>query len=98
MPVGCELRAALQADTAGTPQSPVATKKVPRLWEQNAAGSNPVSPTAISAIPQTAPAYPVRKHRVFLWSLARLSGHHLKFEQHQIALKQARLSLKEIAF
>ena len=44
MPVGCELRAALQADTAGTPQSPVATKKVSRLWEQDAAGSNPVSP------------------------------------------------------
>ena len=48
MLVGCERRAALRAGSPGTPQSPVATKKVSRLWEQDAAGSNPVSPMPIS--------------------------------------------------
>ena len=53
--VGCERRAALRAGSPGTPQSPVATKKVSRLWEQDAAGSNPVSPMPISPqlIPKT---------------------------------------------
>ena len=53
--VGLELRGVLRANAGGTPQSPVATKKVPRLWEQDAAGSNPVSPMPISPqlIPET---------------------------------------------
>ena len=59
MLVGCE-----RADTLRTPQSPVATKKVSRLWEQDAAGSNPVSPMREKVIPQlTSP--PLRKGRFF---------------------------------
>ena len=65
MLVGLELRGVLRAYAGGTPQSPVATKKVPRLWEQDAAGSNPVSPMRSETSPQLV-FKPSRKGRFFI--------------------------------
>ena len=66
------------------------------LWEQDAAGSNPVSPTAISAITQTACANPVRKHRVFYWPFARLSLTVLDAQDQPLTLNHVITPLKAL--